>query len=449
MPLADIETPPPGGAVRLAADDLRARFAALLEDARTRTHELVKHVSEEDMNRVHDPLMSPLVWDLGHIAAFEDLWLCQRGAGLPALRPELGRVYDADETPRADRGELPYLRLGEALDFMAAVRSRALEVLEVAAFDRPGDILNHRGFVWDMLAQHEHQHNETMLQTLKLAPAGTYAPARREMPADPAAAGLDGELTTVVGGDVTIGDDGRRFAYDNERPRHTVELDDFEIDVLPVTNGRFAEFVADGGYARREWWSAEGWAWRSETGVQRPLFWSEDGTERSFEREVARDPRLPVIHVSWFEADAFARSRGLRLPTELEWECAASWDPEIQGNRRFPWGDAEPAGTHANLDQLGFGPAPAGAFPAGAAPCGALGMIGDVWEWTASRFTGYPGFRAHPYREYSEIFFAGDYRVLRGGSWATRPAVIRNSFRNWDHPYRRQIHAGFRCARSR
>ncbi|MBA2764959.1 MAG: ergothioneine biosynthesis protein EgtB [Thermoleophilaceae bacterium] len=433
----------------MAAGNSRERYADLLEDARSRTHALVEQVSEDDMNRVHDPLMSPLVWDLGHIAAFEDLWLCQRGAGLRPLRSDLARVYDAEETPRADRGELPYLRLGDALEFMAAVRARALEVLETAAFDQPADVLNHGGFVWDMLVQHEHQHNETMLQTLKLAPAGTYAPARRETPGDPAAARLDGDLTKVTGGIVPIGDDGLRFAYDNERPRHAVELDEFEIDVLPVTNGRFSEFVADGGYARREWWSEEGWAWRSAEGVERPLFWSEDGTERSFEREAALDPSLPVIHVSWFEADAFARSRGLRLPTEREWECAASWDPELQNKRRFPWGDSDPTIEQANLDQLGFGPAPAGAFSAGAAPCGALGMIGDVWEWTASHFDGYPGFGAHPYPEYSEVFFGGAYRVLRGGSWATRPAVIRNSFRNWDHPYRRQIHAGFRCARSR
>jgi iron(II)-dependent oxidoreductase len=206
------------------------------------------------------------------------------------------------------------------------------------------------------------------------------------------------------------------------------------------------QFVEDGGYARRDLWSDAGWSWRSSEDVERPLHWTADGEARAFDRLAPLERSLPVTHVSWYEADAYARWAGKRLPTEAEWEKAASWDEAAGVQRTYPWGDDAPTQRHANLDQTGFGPARAGAYPAGASPCGALGMVGDAWEWTASDFTAYPGFEAFPYHEYSEIFFGPDYKVLKGGSWATRPSIARASFRNWDYPMRRQIFAGFRCA---
>jgi iron(II)-dependent oxidoreductase len=237
------------------------------------------------------------------------------------------------------------------------------------------------------------------------------------------------------------------FTYDNERAQHEVELGAFEIDRTAVTNGAFAEFVADGGYRDRRLWSAEGWAWRASESIELPRYWTADGRVRAFERIEPVDPALPVMYVSWHEAEAFARWAGKRLPTEAEWEKAASWDGEAGVKHAYPWGEDSPTPERANLDQLAFGPAAADAHPQGAAPCGALGMIGDAWEWTATEFDGYPGFEAYPYPEYSQVFFGEGYRVLRGGSWATRPSVARSTFRNWDHPHRRQIHAGFRCAR--
>jgi iron(II)-dependent oxidoreductase len=405
----------------------------LLVEARERTLALVEAVGDEDLNRVHDPLMSPLVWDLGHIAAFEDLWLAQRTGALPPLRPDLAAVYDAAETPRADRGDLPYLRRAEALEFMAETRARSLAVLDRVARVGP---------VWEMVVQHEQQHNETMLQTLQLAERGVYAPERRTLPEG----GDAGGTVRIEGGPFPLGEPDAEFAYDNERPQHTVHVPTFEIDRTPVTNGAFLEFVEAGGYRSRELWSPEGWAWRESSGVERPLYWTDDGRVRSFDRVEPLDPELPVMHVSWYEADAFARWRGARLPTEEEWEKAASWDEAAGEKRRFPWGEEPATESVANLDQLAFGPAPAGAYPDGASPYGALGMAGDCWEWTASEFGGYPGFRAWPYREYSEVFFGGGYKVLRGGSWASRPAVARTTFRNWDHPQRRQLFAGFRCA---
>jgi gamma-glutamyl hercynylcysteine S-oxide synthase len=374
---------------------------SLLEEARRRTLALVEPISDADLNRQHDPLMSPLVWDLGHIAAFEDLWVC-REAGRELLRPDLVAVYDADETPRPDRGDLPYLRRNEAMAYMDAVRERSLSALAGVS-----------PFIAEMLIQHEHQHNETMLQTLQLADPGVFAPAR-PVPAGSAASGS----MPVEAGPAEVGDPGAGFAYDNERPRHRVELDAFRIDRAPVTNGRYREFVEDGGYRRRELWTEQGWALRQREGWERPLYWTADGGERRFDRIGELEDELPVMHVSWYEAEAYARWRGARLPSEAEWERAAAL--------------AEP--ERGALDQLGFGPGPGGPF------------VGDCWEWTATEFSGYPGFEAYPYREYSEVFFDAGYRVLRGASWATRPRVARVTFRNWDHPERRQIFAGFRCA---
>jgi iron(II)-dependent oxidoreductase len=243
--------------------------------------------------------------------------------------------------------------------------------------------------------------------------------------------------------------DGTVFAYDNELRRHEVDLAAFHIDPAPVTNGDFIAFIEDSGYERRELWSEGGRSWLEEEGRRLPRYWSRDGdgfAVRAFAETAAVDPALPLCHVCWYEADAYARWTGKRLPTEAEWEKAASWDEAAHVKRRYPWGDAPPAPDRANLGQLSFGTSPAGAYPEGASPCGALQMLGDVWEWTASSFNRYPGFEAFPYPEYSEEFFGGPFRVLRGGAWATQAEAVTSTFRNWDYPERRQIFAGFRCA---
>jgi len=401
-----------------------------LSETRERTLALVGGLSDDELERVHDPLMSPLVWDLGHIAAYEDLWLVHRHAGHPLLRPELAALYDAFETPRAVRGDIPFLRRAEALEYLAEVRARAVDVLET---DGPGD-----GTLHELVLRHEMQHTETMLQTLALARLPGYTPPGAQAP-PPAPGGHTGlELVDVPGGLFPMGARAAGFAYDNERPRHTVEVAAFRIGRTPVTNATWLTFSEGGGYVRREWWSDEGWAWKEQYDITHPGGWTDDGHEWSVAGLAPLDPDKPVVHVSWFEADAFARAHGARLPTEAEWEKAATWDQRTGTRERE---------LHGNLDQLLYSTAPVGAYPAGASPCGALGMLGDVWEWTSSPFTGYPGFRAHPYREYSEVFFGSDYRVLRGGSWATRTRVATPTFRNWDLPERRQIFAGLRIAR--
>jgi iron(II)-dependent oxidoreductase len=431
------------GATRVRPDT--AALVDALVEARERTMTLVASVTDDDLERVFSTLMSPLVWDLGHIAAFEDLWIVHRYGGRPMLRDDLADVYDAFETPRAGRGELPFLRPDEAREYLAEVRANALEVVD----ERGGG----DGTITELILRHEQQHNETMLQTVQLAHLQGYdLPRRDAVSAARRGSSHSGlEMVEIPGGPCTMGAAESGFAYDNERPRHRTDVRGYLIGRTPITNATYLTFVEGGGYERREWWSDEGWSWKEDYDITRPQGWAADlRSEWRLSGHEPLHPDRPVVHVSWFEADAFARAHGARLPREAEWEKAATWDQEQGRARRYPWGE-EPAvaGVHANLDQLSRGTVPAGTLAAGASPYGVQGMLGDVWEWTATEFDGYPGFSAYPYREYSEVFFAGGYRVLRGGSWATRPRVASSTFRNWDLPQRRQIFSGLRIARDR
>lgn len=324
---------------------------AELARVRDRTLALVSHLSAAELERSVDPVLSPLVWDLAHIAMFEDLWLCRRRRGLELLRPELAATYDALETPRAVRHELPLLGAAESYALLAEVRARALAALsEIEAGDAE---------VIELVARHELQHTETMRQAMALAgmlPDGEPA-------LDSCAGGDLDDAIAVPAGVAEIGAGPEGFAYDNERPRHRRELAPFTIGRRPVSNQ----------------------SWQAVTGERR-----------------AGAPGAAVCHVSWNQADAFARAAGARLPTEFEWEHAAA--------------------------------------------LGLLERTGQVWEWTSSPFSGYPGFVAHPYREYSEVFFGDGYRVLRGGSWATDEKIATATFRNWDLPQRTNIFAGLRLA---
>jgi iron(II)-dependent oxidoreductase len=430
------------------SNGLRDPLAAGLAEARERTLEIVTPLSEDDLHRQHDPLMSPVAWDLGHIAAFEELWLTRNLDGAIEFT-EMPGLYNPFEHPRRVRGQLRLPGLADVRETMGEIRARVLARLRDADFEGGTELLRD-GYVYHMVLQHEYQHDETILQTLQLKQGEPYTPpVRRAVPAGRELAPT-GAMVRFAGGFVELGTNDRSAAYDNERPRHAVHLRPFWIDVTPVTNGAYLEFIEAGGYRRREWWSEAGWVWLQEAGVSAPKHWHREGAEwrtRTLELVRPLDPRRPVCHVAWHEAEAYARFVGKRLPTEAEWEAAASWDPATGTAHAYPWGDEPPTAALANVDQLAFDTAPVGAYERNRSPIGCYGMIGDVWEWTASDFTAHPGFRAFPYAEYSEVFFGSEYKVLRGGSWATRPGAIRNTFRNWDYPIRRQIFSGFRCAR--
>ncbi|MFI6436490.1 ergothioneine biosynthesis protein EgtB [Streptomyces sp. NPDC050759] len=424
----------------------RERAVTTLVTARDRTTLLTSCVEDPDLTAQHSPLMSPLVWDLAHIGNQEEQWLLRTVAGQEAIRPEIDGIYDAFEHPRSERPTLPLLSPAESRRYAAEVRGRVLDVLEGAALH--GTRLTEAGFAFGMIAQHEQQHDETMLIThqLRKGPQALTAP-------DPEPAPLfTGPAEVLVpGGPFTMGTSDEPWALDNERPAHRREVDPFYIDTTPVTNAEYQAFIEDGGYDTEGWWAPAGWAHIRKHSIHAPLFWSRDGKQwlrRRFGVTEVVPPDEPVVHVCWYEADAYARWAGRRLPTEAEWEKAARHDPAGGRSTRYPWGDADPAPEHANLGQRHLRPAPAGSYPQGESPLGVRQLIGDVWEWTASDFEPYPGFQAFPYKEYSEVFFGPDHKVLRGGSFAVDAVACRGTFRNWDYPIRRQIFSGFRTARS-
>ncbi|MEV0330360.1 ergothioneine biosynthesis protein EgtB [Micromonospora echinospora] len=426
------------------AETLRDRIAAELARTRARTAGLTDAVDDDDLTRQHSPLMSPLVWDLAHVGNQEELWLVRDVGGREPVRRDIDDLYDAFKQPRRDRPALPLLPPREARAYVATVRDKVHDLLDQVRFtDRP---LVADGFAFGMIVQHEQQHDETMLAThqLRSGPPVLAAPP----PPEPTVR-VGGEVL-VPAGPFTMGTSTDPWALDNERPAHTVDLPAYLIDAAPVTNGRYREFIADGGYDDPRWWSPAGWAHRQAEALTAPMHWRRDGDGWAYRRFGRWDPVRddePVVHVCFHEAEAFATWAGRRLPTEAEWEKAARWDPATGRSRRYPWGDDEPTAAHANLDQRHLWPAPVGAYPAGASPLGVHQLIGDVWEWTSTTFRGHPGFTAFPYREYSEVFFGDDHRVLRGGSFGTDRAACRGTFRNWDYPIRRQIFSGFRCAR--
>ena len=411
-------------------DELKQVVARELDAVRRRSLGLLGPLSDEDQTAQHSPLMSPLVWDLAHVGHYEELWLLRGVARTQPINPLHDDIYDAFRHPRRERARLALLGPAEARTHIATVRGRVLDVLERVELTPSVPLLD-SGFVYGMVVQHEHQHDETMLATLQLM----GRPYPHPGVAPPGGRTLRRAEVLVPGGPFVMGTSTDPWAYDNERPAHVVDVDPFFIDAVPVTNARYAAFVEAGGYDEPRFWSEAGWAWRQEAGLTAPEFWRREGGRSwsvlRYGERIDLPEAEPVQHVGWYEADAYARFAGKRLPTEAEWEKAAA--------------GADPAA--ANLGQRHFGPAPVGAYPAGASACGAEQMLGDVWEWTASDFAPYPGFAAFPYREYSEVFFGPEYKVLRGGSWATSPRAVRTTFRNWDLPVRRQIFAGFRCAR--
>jgi iron(II)-dependent oxidoreductase len=424
----------------------RGRIRRMLEETRETTLAVVERVADADLQAQLDPIVSPLVWDLPHIAEFESIWLSNRLDPSQAPRP-LDEDLDARRLERFERARLPLPKRGESLARMASRREETLARLAVVDDSHP---LARDGFAYEMVANHERQHLENMLYALQFAEGDRFVPPRVDEKRE--SAELVTGMVRVPGGPFPLGTDRSPGTYDNEWPRHTVDVGEFEIDAGPVTNGEFLRFVEDGGYERAEHWPEETWEFIGGIGVRLPASWSmsPDGeiSVKEFDLSRVLPKAEPVFQVSAHEAEAYARWAGKRLPTEAEWEKAATWDARRWRKFAAPWGDRPWEPGLANLGPRLFGATEVGSRPGGVSPSGCHQMLGDVWEWTSTEFSAYPGFEPFPYEEYSVPFFDKGYRVLRGGSFATHPDIGRATFRNWAYPDLRHIFAGFRCARS-
>jgi iron(II)-dependent oxidoreductase len=415
-------------------------LAAWVQDARRRTLALVSDLTDEQLLGPRLAIVNPPLWELGHIAWFHEKWVLRHANGRAPLRTDADALYDSAAVAHDTRWDLALPPREQTLDYLAAVEEQVLGRL--AQGPRADEIY----FVL-LSVFHEDMHAEAFTYTRQ-----THAYPAPHLPGmqrtGPAADGASwGGDVTVAGGTYRLGaEPGAGFVFDNEKWAHPVELRPFAIARAPVTQAEFAAFVEDGGYRRRPLWGDEGWTWRERAGVQQPVYWRREPggwKRRDFDQWVALEPHRPVIHVNWFEAEAYCRWAGRRLPTEAEWEAAATGALTDGRKRRFPWGDGAPAPDRGNLDGRALGCVGVAAHPAGDSPCGCRQLIGNVWEWTADPFLPYPGFVPDPYREYSAPWF-GDHRVLRGGCWATRGRLLRNTWRNFYRPERRDVFAGFR-----
>ena len=422
-----------------------------LQQCRRGTFKLFADIDYDTFCRQAHPDFSPVGWHLGHIAYTEDLWLLQKCGGFKPVFPEYHKLFAADTLPKKQRVFLP--TFPEVELYLDAVRKKVLDYLEVAP-------IAHQERLWRFLIQHESQHCETVAFVLQMQekeegrrkkstppypPQGGKVRRKKEeailipnsrCPIPDSPLPIPNSEIEIPGGEFYMGSDAAE-ALDNERSRHLCYLEAYSIDRYPVTCGQYQTFMASGGYQNPNWWSADGWKWLQGEAVDRPLYWSNNPAFNNH----------PVCGVSWYEAEAYCNFIGKRLPSEAEWEKAASWDTINQTYRIYPWGDSPPNGSLCNHSNNTANTSPVDSFPKGASAIGCCDMLGNVWEWTASTFDAYPGFESYPYKGYSEVYFDGEHRVLKGGSWATFPQALRSSFRNWYYPGVRQIIAGFRCAK--
>jgi iron(II)-dependent oxidoreductase len=436
-----------------------AQLIEALREVRARTLDLVGDLSDEQLIGPRLQIVNPLRWEIGHVAWFQEFWVLRHLAGQSPVLKHGDELYDSARVAHDTRWDLPLLSGDETLDYMGQVLERVIDqvghkrrnLTEVAGYDQE--------YFLNLVLLHEQMHDEAMTYTRQTLsyPAPRIAIVNSVSVTDQneLLAQTDNSLTSdaeIPGGNFTLGSaPGQSFSFDNEMSAHKVDIAPFAISKMAVTNGEFKGFVEDGGYRNSELWSAEGWQWRTLASAEHPVYWQreENGRwlRRNFDEWVTLNERLPVIHINWYEADAYCRWASRRLPTEAEWEMAASAEPSLtEHKRRYPWGDDSPTPDRANLDWRAMGCIPADALPAGDSAFGCRQMIGNVWEWTASDFQPYPGFVAGPYQEYSEPWF-GNHKVLRGGCWTTRSQLIHNCYRNFYPPDRRDVWAGFRtCA---
>jgi gamma-glutamyl hercynylcysteine S-oxide synthase len=419
-----------------------------LLEARCAELELSEGLTEAQMLGVKGHFLEPPIWELGHVGWFQEYWLLRHLDGATPLMPGADGIYDSFYVPYAHRWDHDYPSRIATLAYISEILKRSMGRLD-SHEPRPDE-----AYFYTLAALHEDMHAENLMsirQTLGYPrPAlSRFEPAAVSPPVDPSYQPHDAE---VPGGTYMQGaaDEGS-FVFDNEKWAHPVEVASFRIASTPVTNAEFQAFVDDDGYRRRALWGRRGWDWRRREGAAHPLFWVRGGDQRWYECRfgvtASLDPWHPVIHVNWYEAEAYCRWAGRRLPTEAEWEVAATLDPATGRKHHFPWGNEPPTPGRANLDYRAGGTIDVRALPDGDSGVGCRQMIGNVWEWVEDTFQPYPGFMCDPYKEYSQPYF-GQKKVLKGGCWTTRSRLIRSTWRNFFKHHRRNIFAGFRTAAS-
>jgi iron(II)-dependent oxidoreductase len=451
-------------------DSIDTKYIEELREARGRTLALVADLDDEQMMGPRLEIVNPLRWEIGHIAWFQEYWMLRHLRGRTPILPNGDALYDSAKVAHETRWDLPLPSKAETLTYMHNVLDQVLDdYVPSRAHSSVIRSITHPAYFLSLVLSHEDMHAEAITytrQTLAYPPPqltvvdGTQGTRTKDFD-QKKASGKQPESdrlgdALVPGGKFLVGStENQAFVFDNEMRAHEVYVQPFSISQTAVTNVEYAAFVEDRGYHRRELWSDDGWEWREKAGADHPVYWKfAEGQwlRRNFDQMVRLEDYLPVLHVNWFEADAYCRWAGRRLPTEAEWEMAASAEPTFHSRgiaerkRRFPWGDDPPTSEDSNLDSRELGCIDVRSLPAGDSAFGCRQMIGNVWEWTASDFAPYPGFVAGPYKEYSAPWF-GDHKVLRGGCWATRSRLIHNTYRNFYKPDRRDVWAGFRtCA---
>ncbi|MEK6222620.1 MAG: SUMF1/EgtB/PvdO family nonheme iron enzyme [Chloroflexota bacterium] len=427
-----------------------------LLDTRKRELELIANLSDEQMIGERIKIVEPPIWELGHVGWFQDRWILQ---GLDKQEPvsvDADNLYDSFSIRNEERWDLIFPSLAETKDYINEVFQRIIKRLHGKD---PSEL---ETYYYRLLLNHEDMHSETMHHVMQTF--GYEAPTLDLEPVPSNVLEIDPiyELhdVSIPGGTYMLGaveKPGMRFVFDNEKWAHPVQVAAYKIASTPVTFGEYRKFVEEDGYKNTDLWTKEGKVWLKESGQQQPVYWQKDSgddwTWRWFDKWNPINEFHPMIHVNWYEANAYAKWAGRRLPTEAEWDLAASGSRAKEGDgfeeskRWYPWGDQEPSPEMANLDSRNMGIVDVRAFPAGDSAFGARQMIGNVWEWTANTFDAFPGYVIDPYATYSEPSF-GEQKVLRGGCWATRWRVTRNTFRNFYTPDRNNIFAGFRTVKN-
>lgn len=423
-----------------------AALANQLQDAHQRSLALIDNLDDSQLMGPKLPIINPLLWEIGHAAYFYELWVLRHHLGRTSLRQDADSLYDSMTIDHDDRWDLPLPTLDQTLGYINQVHQDVIEALQHGNDGK-------RDYLAQYAVFHHDMHNEAYTYTRQTL--HYPAPDFGQLSPIPQAGPLPGDVQ-LPGGTFRLGaetSDG--FVFDNEKWAHEVELAPFSIARAAVSNGDYLAFVEDDGYRRREYWDDAGWAWREQSGLQHPVYWSraDNGWRlRRFDQWIDLPLNAALIHVCWHEAQAYCRWAGRRLPSEAEWEAAAAAEPADDGRtlsprkRRFPWGNEAPGPQHANLDGFALGTVDVGACADGDSAFGCRQMIGNVWEWTQDTFGPYPGFTPDMYQDYSRPLF-GITRVLRGGAWATRGRMIRNTWRTYYGPERNDVFAGFRtCA---